>query len=347
MNAGGSSFSYAIPLADGDYQVTLHLAERYSAITGTGQRVFDVRFEAGEAGEQTVEDVDVWAAVGPDAAYDIDRTVTVRGDTLNVQFARKVDNATIQAITVVPVAEVKPRPARLPMLTQKAIRLLAGQGTLNCATGTVQVQLTESALTVGAASYPIEALLSVELSALANSELYLALTYLVNGVQSTVSLVLGADGSLQSITSAGFSCTQGPFARWGNYDGQAAALLNAIEKPRPSYPQVPMTCSGGDYSLGPGGGGPTTRTLWVGASDYRAWFRSPDGSIDLNGLTWVDLSQVLNGVEGYGIKILASSVSTYFGFMYTSSVSLTVSDAGVLLNAYRSAYKSTSYQCSR
>ena len=58
----GSSFAYALPIANGTYTVVLHVAEIW--FTGAGQRVFDVAAEGGVV----VDNLDVWAEAGAFAA---------------------------------------------------------------------------------------------------------------------------------------------------------------------------------------------------------------------------------------------------------------------------------------
>jgi len=88
------SFSYAVPVADGTYAVTLQFAEIWW--TSDGQRVFDVTAE----GATVVDDLDLYATAGHDTAYDAVVTVTVTDGTLNLGFAGSVNNAKINAIRV-------------------------------------------------------------------------------------------------------------------------------------------------------------------------------------------------------------------------------------------------------
>ena len=90
-------FSYAIPVpTGGDYEVTLRFAE--TCWQSSGQRVFDVEAE----GQEVVTDLDLYAEVGRDAAYDVTRTVSVTDGTLNLTFTTDTDNATVSAIAIRP-----------------------------------------------------------------------------------------------------------------------------------------------------------------------------------------------------------------------------------------------------
>jgi Malectin domain/Polysaccharide lyase len=89
-------FSYNIPVANGDYLVTLKFAEIYW--TEVGRRVFNVSME----GKAVLSHLDLVAKVGPKARYDVTLPVTVTGGFLTVGFQSVVDNATISGIKVAP-----------------------------------------------------------------------------------------------------------------------------------------------------------------------------------------------------------------------------------------------------
>jgi hypothetical protein len=87
-------FSYAIPVANGDYLVTLKFAEIFW--TQPGQRLFNVLLE----GVQVINKLDLVAKVGPKAAYDVTLPVRVTDGKLNVAFRSVVDCAKVSAIMV-------------------------------------------------------------------------------------------------------------------------------------------------------------------------------------------------------------------------------------------------------
>ncbi|MBC7915786.1 MAG: hypothetical protein H7Y07_16880 [Pyrinomonadaceae bacterium] len=88
-------FSYAIPVSDGTYEVTLKLAELYQA--ASGRRQFDIRFE----GIEQVSNLDLFAVTGKNNAYDLVKTVTVTDGTLNILFNTDIDNAKVSAFHVI------------------------------------------------------------------------------------------------------------------------------------------------------------------------------------------------------------------------------------------------------
>jgi hypothetical protein len=123
-----TSFSYNFPLADGIYEVTLMFAEIY--YNSPGSRVFNVAME----GTQVITNLDIWAKVGMNAAYNVTNRVTVSDGQLNIAFSRVVDNAKISAIQVQRIAGLDcyflP-----PVLQGKQLRLeWVGGGTLQTAT---------------------------------------------------------------------------------------------------------------------------------------------------------------------------------------------------------------------
>jgi hypothetical protein len=100
---------FQAPLADGPYDVTLHLADTY--FDQPAQRVFDVYAE----GLPAAEDVDIVAEVGPDTAWDLTFPVDVTGGRLDLEFFTGVDHPTVGAVSAVPVragAGPVTRPAR-------------------------------------------------------------------------------------------------------------------------------------------------------------------------------------------------------------------------------------------
>jgi hypothetical protein len=89
------NFSYAFPVADGTYNVTLQFAEIWW--DAAGKRVFDVTAE----GNKILDDLDIFAAAqGKNKAVDFTVPVAVSDGTLNLQFTTGIDNAKIGAIRV-------------------------------------------------------------------------------------------------------------------------------------------------------------------------------------------------------------------------------------------------------
>lgn len=90
----GSSFSYDIPLANGEYEVIFRFAELFHA--SEGERLFNVAME----GQQKIGRLDVFAIAGMNAAYDEVHTVFVRDHELNIEFSASVDTAMIAALSM-------------------------------------------------------------------------------------------------------------------------------------------------------------------------------------------------------------------------------------------------------
>jgi hypothetical protein len=91
------AFAYAIPLAPGPYEVTLHLAETY--YWAAGQRVFEVTVE-----DQRLPSLDLVAEVGSAVAGDVTVLVTVTDGVLDLDFQPLQSNALVQALTVEPAS---------------------------------------------------------------------------------------------------------------------------------------------------------------------------------------------------------------------------------------------------
>ena len=85
-------FSYALPVENGSYEITLHFAEIYW--TSTGKRVFDVLAE----GQDIITDLDIFAKVGKNEAYRVIVKVKVTDGTLNLSFRTDQDNAKLSAL---------------------------------------------------------------------------------------------------------------------------------------------------------------------------------------------------------------------------------------------------------
>ncbi len=101
-----SGWSKAVP--NGTYQVTLKMREGFW--DRAGQRVFDVVAE----GSTKLKNVDIYRAVGKNAAYDRSFPVTVRDGRLNLRTRNRADHAVISAIVVARVftpGETAPAPA--------------------------------------------------------------------------------------------------------------------------------------------------------------------------------------------------------------------------------------------
>ncbi len=88
------TFSYALPVPNGTYAVTLRLAEVY--FSTPGRRVFDVTVE----GQAAVTDLDLVAAVGARTAYDVTVTANVADGQLDLAFSADVNNAKLSALVV-------------------------------------------------------------------------------------------------------------------------------------------------------------------------------------------------------------------------------------------------------
>ncbi len=88
-------FSYALPVADGDYDLTLKMSELFK--TQANQRTFDIEIE----GQKVVRQLDIYARTGRKAhAYDITVPVSIDDGTLNIRFVAKRGSPQVNGIVV-------------------------------------------------------------------------------------------------------------------------------------------------------------------------------------------------------------------------------------------------------
>lgn len=101
------NFSYNIPVANGSYSVTLKFAEIYFA--APGKRVFSVTVN----GQTVISDLDIFAKVGKNVAYDVVIPVNVTNGAISISFTSKVNNAKVNAIRIAPAAAATPISGRV------------------------------------------------------------------------------------------------------------------------------------------------------------------------------------------------------------------------------------------
>ena len=92
----GADFGYAFPIADGNYQVTLHMVENFQ--TAPDQRIFDVSMED----VLVIDDIDLFVTAGEKTPYLETFDVTVADGELNIDFLASVDGCIIMAIEILP-----------------------------------------------------------------------------------------------------------------------------------------------------------------------------------------------------------------------------------------------------
>ncbi|MEO9870996.1 ThuA domain-containing protein [Ekhidna sp.] len=100
-NANLQSFSYDIPVTNGEYSINLHFAEIYFGATGggaggVGKRVFDVTVE----GQPVLIDFDINAEVSPMTALIETYSTIVTDEELNLTFSATVNQPKVSAIEV-------------------------------------------------------------------------------------------------------------------------------------------------------------------------------------------------------------------------------------------------------
>ncbi|MCK0133808.1 PKD domain-containing protein, partial [Arenibacter sp. S6351L] len=121
-SASPPTFGYEIPLANGEYRVTLHFAEIYfgangGGTLGTAQRIFDVVME----GSTILDDFDINAAVGPQTITTRTFDVVVEDGILNLGFDATapdgVNQPKLSAIEIFGLAEPNIAPTAVATAT--------------------------------------------------------------------------------------------------------------------------------------------------------------------------------------------------------------------------------------
>lgn len=102
--SGALRYDLAVP--DGTYEVTLHFAEIWDGAFRDGRRRFDVEIE----GAKVIDDLDLFARVGANRAYETSHVVRVADGRLDVDLREGVQNPKLSAIEV-RAADGAPDPA--------------------------------------------------------------------------------------------------------------------------------------------------------------------------------------------------------------------------------------------
>ncbi|HEY6129605.1 MAG TPA: malectin domain-containing carbohydrate-binding protein [Candidatus Acidoferrum sp.] len=107
-NAGAKPMIYSFAMANGSYRVNLLFAENATGLQTVGARVFNVKLN----GTTVLQNFDIFAAVGANAAVVEGFNATVTNGALSIEFDNLIQNAKINAIEIFPLANA-------PLLTLK------------------------------------------------------------------------------------------------------------------------------------------------------------------------------------------------------------------------------------
>ncbi|GAA4341533.1 malectin domain-containing carbohydrate-binding protein [Flaviaesturariibacter amylovorans] len=124
----GSTFSYALPVANGQYEVVLHFAELTA--TTAGRRVFDVSIE----GVKKLDNYDIFAKVGALTATKETFTVNVTDGTLNLYFSSLAADGGKTYAKISAIEVLNPTPNAAPVANagpDNTVTLPANSVTLN------------------------------------------------------------------------------------------------------------------------------------------------------------------------------------------------------------------------
>jgi hypothetical protein len=101
---GSSPMIYNFPVANGAYHVNLYFAEIFSSVDFVGGRIFNVKIE----GNLIFSNLDIFKAVGANAALVKGADVVVQNGALTIEFDSVYQNAKIDAIEILPAASGTP-----------------------------------------------------------------------------------------------------------------------------------------------------------------------------------------------------------------------------------------------
>jgi lysophospholipase L1-like esterase len=96
---------YSFDVPNGDYTVNLLFAENYAPVFAPGARLFDVQME----GVLVLDNVDIYATVGANAALTESVPVTVSDGQLNIEFLHQVEHPIIAGIEILSTSAVLPQ----------------------------------------------------------------------------------------------------------------------------------------------------------------------------------------------------------------------------------------------
>jgi hypothetical protein len=241
----GGSYTYEVPVANGTYKVDLLLAEIYYGITGAGQRVFDMAIE-GQA-LAALQNIDIFARVGANAAFTVTQQVTVSDGSLSIQVgpgssaAGNVENAKLNAFAVYAVNASSPV-ARSIAAADDSTSSAPTIATAS-ATGTIQNDDVAPPVTAHDDAYIVlqGQSLSVAAGVLLNDENATGATRLGGPVHGTLNLTAG--GAFSYIPAPGYFGLDSFSYNAGNAGGadDAQALLYVVPVSAGPTPTLNLT----------------------------------------------------------------------------------------------------------
>ena len=97
---------FSAQVADGDYMLNLHFAETFSNVNSVGSRVFSVGVE--DSSPARLQNIDLFAAVGRDAAHIISVPVTITDHALDLTFAASARSPLVNGLELVRYVDTVP-----------------------------------------------------------------------------------------------------------------------------------------------------------------------------------------------------------------------------------------------
>jgi Ca2+-binding RTX toxin-like protein len=321
----GGSYTYEVPVANGTYKVDLLLAEIYSGITRSGQRVFDMSLE-GQA-LAALQNVDVYAQVGANAAYTITQQVTVSDGSLSIQVGPgssspgNVENAKLNAFAV--YSTTAPTSSTLSIGTAS---LSQNEGNSGGTAFTYTVTRTGSTTGASTASYAVTGSGANPAAAtdFAGSAFPTGTVSFAAG-EASKTITVNVAGDTAAESSEGFALTlSNPSA--GTVLGTASATGTIVNDDSSTTPTGPSpTPTGPAFTSISAGNGKATLTGTSTAGDKIAIY---------DGATWLDFATTgSNGTWSFSTKAASNVAHNYGIYAMDASGKITNTAARGLLGS--------------
>lgn len=224
------NLTYDIPVTNSTYNVNLKFAEVFWQ--ETGRRVFDVVIE----GQSAIDDLDIFAQVGVNAAYDEMITgVEVTDGELNIELITEVDNAKLAAIEILPGTPTVQFSQSVPYQDGEEVGsstvVVLTRGGDTSGTSQVEVQITGGTATAGAdydgTSFP------------------LLVTFGPSETSKPVTIPILQDPDQEGTEDITFQVTA--ISGGTNIGPNSTALLQIIDDEAPVVAEVRVNAGGGTY----------------------------------------------------------------------------------------------------
>ncbi len=299
----GGSYTYEVPVANGSYRVDLHFAEIYDGIIQAGQRVFDMSLE-GQA-LASLQDIDLFGRVGPDAALVLSEVVSVTDGSLSITVGPgsnspgNAENAKLNAFAVF-TADGAPPSATLAIAAASAVQ---AEGNSGSTAFTFTVTRTGSTAGASSAAWAVTGGGGSAANAadFAGGVLPSGLVSFATGETSkTITVQVAGDSTVEA--DEGFTVTlSGPSA--GTVIGTAAAVGSILNDD--VAPGSTLAIAAGSAVLSEGNSGSTAFTFTVTRTGSTSGASSANWAVTGSGANAANAADFAGGVLPSGLVSFA------------------------------------------